>query len=80
MVPNNSCFKQLYSAIENNDLEAAFSAAHGLKGIISNLSLTPLEEPVKQITELLRNKVNCDYSSYLAIIEEKRQQLEQLCN
>ena len=35
---------------------AAFEAAHGLKGSIGNLALTPIFNPVCEIVELLRGK------------------------
>ena len=80
MVPNNDSFKKLYLSIENNDLDEAFRAAHSIKGITSNLSITPLLKPVCEITELLRNKTQCDFTSYLDEIESKRKQLEELCS
>ena len=79
MVPGNQSFKALYDSVNKSDFDEAFKAAHALKGFLSNLSITPLEEPVSKITELLRNKTACDYSEYLSIIEEKRAQLESLC-
>ncbi|MCR4699207.1 MAG: Hpt domain-containing protein [Bacilli bacterium] len=78
-VPGNDGFTKLPKAIENHDLEAAFQAAHGLKGIILNLALTPFASPVIEMTEHLRAKEDIDYSSYLAKIEEKRAALEELC-
>lgn len=77
-VPSNHGFNDLYDSIKNNDLDAAFSFAHGLKGILSNLSLDSLYKPVYEITEHLRNKDNIDYSSYINIIESKRKELENL--
>lgn len=79
MVPDNESFNKLYEAVDNKDFDAAFSAAHSLKGILSNLSINPLLEPVLKITELLRNKTDYDYSSYLKEIEEKRKVLEEMC-
>ncbi|MBQ9448412.1 MAG: hypothetical protein IJU60_00890 [Acholeplasmatales bacterium] len=78
MVPSNKGFSDLYEAIKNNSLDEAFLAAHGLKGILANLSLDPILNPIKEITELLRNKENIDYSKYLLIIEEKRKLLEEM--
>ena len=80
MVPNNDSFNKLYEAIKNNDLDNAFLAAHALKGILSNLSITPLIELVNNITELLRNKTQMDYSPLVEEIEKKRKELELLCN
>ena len=77
-VPTNNGFNGLYEAIKNNNLEEAFSYAHGLKGILANLSLDSLYKPISEMTEHLRNKDNIDYKPYLSIIEEKRKELENL--
>lgn len=79
MVKTNSSFKMLEDAIKNNNLEDAFQAAHGLKGILSNLELTPLLDPIKEITELLRNKTKMDYSPYLNIINKEYNNLIEIC-
>ena len=62
---------QLENQIADNDLEAAFETAHALKGMYANLSLDPLSKPVSEITEMLRNKTDADYSQLLA--EAKKQ-------
>ncbi len=77
-IPSNEGFRNLYEAINNKDFDKAFEYAHGLKGIITNLSLTPLEEPIIYITEELRASHNIDYAPYLAKLEELRLKLEQL--
>ena len=71
-------FRTLRDAIELKDYEAAFEAAHMLKGMLSNLALRPLEEPVKEITELLRNRTDTDYNSLLDAIDAQRARLEAL--
>lgn len=65
-------FERLKNAIAAGDLNDAFEAAHSLKGIMANLSLTPIEKPVSEITELLRARTKTDYTPLLtAILEEK---------
>ena len=49
-------FDALRSALDAGDAKAAFEAAHALKGSIGNLALTPIYEPVSQLTELLRGQ------------------------
>ncbi len=66
--------------IEANDLGSAFEAAHALKGITGNLALTPLYEPIVEITELLRARTETDYSPLLSVILTKRKELEDLMN
>ncbi len=57
--------------INDKDYDAAFETAHTLKGLFSNLALTPVSAPVCVITELLRSKAETDYSALMA--EAKKQ-------
>lgn len=78
-VPGEAGFDALKAAIEANDLDKAFEAAHGLKGVLGNLSIGPLYDPVVEITELLRSKTDMDYSDLLGQIMEKRDEMKALC-
>ena len=60
-----NAFPGLKDAINNHDLEGAFHIAHSLKGVIGNLSLSPLYDVIYQMTELLRNRTEMDYSDYI---------------
>lgn len=71
-------FEKLVQAIEAGDLNTAFEAAHALKGVMANLSLTPIHEPVAEITELLRSRTEMDYSEHLRRINEGRERLRNL--
>jgi len=71
-------FDRLKEAIEKNDMDAAFEAAHGLKGVLGNLALTPVFDPVSEMTELLRAKKEADYSSYVDRILTEKEKLVQL--
>ena len=44
MIVEEASFETLEKAIAENDLEEGFKAAHALKGVSGNLSLTPLYE------------------------------------
>ncbi|MBQ7530039.1 Hpt domain-containing protein [bacterium] len=79
MAAGDKGFARLSNALNNRDWNDAFEAAHGLKGILSNLALTPLVEPVSQLTELLRDKKEITFSDLLQQIEEKHKQLLELC-
>lgn len=72
-------FDKLRDAVAAGDMEAGFEAAHGLKGVLGNLALTPLYVPVSELTELLRARADADYASYLNVIFEKKRELEELC-
>ncbi len=52
---NDGNFEKLASALENKNMQEAFEAAHALKGAIGNLALTPIYDPVCELTELLRS-------------------------
>ena len=66
-------FDALESAIEDGRLDDAFEAAHALKGVLGNLSITPLFEPVAEITELLRARTDMDYSELMDKIATQRE-------
>jgi len=55
MMYDDSKFEELEAAAEAGDTKGAFEAAHALKGSLGNLALTPLVEPVSEMTERFRN-------------------------
>lgn len=65
MVLDDAGYEKLASAIKNGETQTAFEAAHALKGSLGNLALTPIYEPVAELTELLRNGQDADYTSLL---------------
>ena len=52
--PGDNNYRDIVSSLESGDYETAFRAAHTLKGLCGNLSLTKLQEIVSEQTELLR--------------------------
>ncbi|MBQ3295600.1 MAG: Hpt domain-containing protein [Erysipelotrichaceae bacterium] len=78
MFPNEDCFNRLEEAIGKNDLDAAFEAAHALKGVAGNLSLTPLYKDAEEITELLRSRTQMDYSELLEKIRNHRETIREM--
>lgn len=79
MIPKEKNFEKLNESLNKGDLHAAFEAAHALKGVLGNLSLTPLYEKVTDITELLRAGTDMDYSSLKSEILSMRDELKKLC-
>ena len=79
MAAEDGSFGRLAQAVENNDLDAAFEAAHALKGVMGNLALTPIFTPAAELTELLRAKKSGDYAAYLRQILDAREQLRSIC-
>ena len=49
-------FDTLKAAVEAGNVKEAFEAAHALKGVMGNLSLTPIYTPLSELTEMLRGK------------------------
>lgn len=52
----DSNFDTLKTAMEAGNTPGAFEAAHALKGSIGNVGLTPIYEPLCELTELLQGK------------------------
>ena len=62
--------QKLGTALEQQDYEAAFAAAHTLKGVVGNMGLTPLFNAVCAIVESLRKReVPEDYNVLYQIIQ-----------
>ena len=78
-VAGDAGFQKLKDAIEAGDLETGFETAHALKGVLGNLSLTPLYESVAEITELLRSRTEMDYTPMLETIMQQQETLEKIC-
>lgn len=71
MAVEGQSFEQLKEAIDAKDLDTAFEKAHALKGVLGNVSLTNILNPVLEIVEDLRARIDKDYSEQISeIIEE----------
>lgn len=68
-------FESLYGIIESGDLDAAFEVAHALKGVLGNLALTPIYNPMSEITELLRDRKDTEYKPLCDTIVAERKRL-----
>ena len=79
MLPADDNFDALHEAVQAGDLDSAFSAAHALKGILGNLSLTPMFALSSKITELLRVHEDADYPALVAELLSQRNALQALC-
>ena len=75
---NEPSFDMLYSALDEKDYDMAFEKAHALKGVLGNLALTPIYDPMSEMVELLRGRTDTDYSKYIETIKEKKKELEAL--
>ncbi len=70
--------EQLEKQINESNFEAAFETAHTIKGMYANLALTPISAPASEITELLRNKVDTDYTELLDRLKTAKRKLDEL--
>ncbi len=73
-------FSSLQQALGQGDAQAAFMAAHTLKGVCQNLGLSNLFAPVNEITEALRGgslegsdalfvKVEAEYGKTVSVLK-----------
>ena len=76
----DSNFGKLKEALDQEDWTGAFEAAHALKGVLGNLSLTPIYEPVQKLTDLLRPREACDYKELLEQILKAKGDLLAIIN
>ena len=73
---NNQNFQLLGPAIEAKDFDRAFELCHSLKGVIGNLSLTPLYDLICTLTEMLRSKTDTDCTDlYIQIMTMQKKLL-----
>ncbi len=75
MVAKDEHLEQMKKAVEAGDLATGFEAAHALKGVLANLSLTPVLKPVSELTEYLRVQKEMDYAPLIAEAEREMNRL-----
>lgn len=68
--PKDEHYNQMIQAIEEKNVEAAFQAAHALKGVSGNLSLIKLHQDIIPLVEELRNGSMEHTDEYLAPVKE----------
>lgn len=78
MAAMDPSFEQLEEACEKGDLDEAFERAHALKGVLGNVSLTNVLEPIVEITEDLRARKEKDYTEILNRISEEISKVRKL--
>ncbi len=59
-------------------MDKGFEIAHGIKGVIGNLAITPLYNAISEITEELRARKQIDYAPLIAKIKENREKFTSL--
>jgi HPt (histidine-containing phosphotransfer) domain-containing protein len=82
-VPEDPSYDLLCASLDQRNMEEAFRAAHTMKGICQNLSLTKLYQSSSALTELLRGRpdyndqivqameqVKTDYAEMAACVQQ----------
>ena len=69
-------FAELRQAMQTGQREAAFRAAHTLKGVCANLSFTKLLASASRLTELLRPEADVIPAEAAALMEAVAQDYE----
>lgn len=70
---NDPSFEELKAALQEKNLEAAFRAAHTIKGTAATLGLDTLAKAASELTEQLRGASVMPQESYIKEIEEAYQ-------
>ena len=78
MALDDDGYARLRAAVEAHDLDEGFERAHALKGMLGNVSLTNLAEPVIEMTEALRAREDRDYSGLLDRMDGELEKLRAL--
>ena len=71
-VVDDGSYKLLCDSVESGNLDEAFRAAHTLKGVCMNLSITRFAESASALTEALREKreLNAEVQQLLQKVKE----------
>lgn len=71
-VAEDASFDNLCKGIASHDIAEAFRAAHTLKGVCANLSITKLQRSASAMTEVLRGKTDYsdEFEPYLDKVKE----------
>ncbi len=75
---NDERFDNLGPLLNDKNYDEAFENVHALKGVIGNLSLTPLYKTIEEITEHLRAKEDVDYTSLYDKLISQRDEIKNL--
>ena len=71
MFSEDENFEALKAALADHDYAMAFDFAHALKGVASNLELTPLYQALYELVESLRKDETTFLSERLAVVSQK---------
>ena len=75
MALKNPSFDKLENVLAAQNYEEAFELCHALKGVVGNLALDKIYNPISEMTEQLRRKDDLDYVAAYKPIKELRDKL-----
>lgn len=75
MALKNPAFDQLEATLAAKDYETSFEHCHALKGVVGNLALNTIYDPLSEMTEMLRAKKDVDYVAMYKPIKKIRDDL-----
>ena len=52
---------ELKAALDSGNMDEAFELAHGMKGALLNVALTPIARPMAEMSDALKVKKDMDY-------------------
>ena len=78
VILNEMSSDDLGEALKDGDITKAFEVAHKLKGGVCNLALTPIADPLSELTDLLRKNEPGNYDALYTKIVEKVNELAAL--
>ncbi len=63
---------ELKAALDRGDQDTAFELAHGMKGALLNVAVTPLARPIAELSDALKAHKDIDYSALMDEILAER--------
>lgn len=80
MFSEDENFEALQTAIMDHNYEMAFDFAHALKGVASNLELTPLYQALYELVESLRRNELTHLPEQFELVSQKWDEFQLLLN
>lgn len=71
MASDDKYLKQIQKGFAENDMALAYEGAHGMKGVMANLAITPVLTPAAELSDSLKVRKEMDYAPLLAETEKK---------
>ena len=73
MALSNQNFELLGASLKEKNFDRAFELCHSLKGVVGNVSLSPLYDSLCSLTEKLRSHADGDYDTLFGEVMAARE-------